>query len=1133
MIFRKITIILSLVLLVGCSTKKNTWLSRNYHNLTAYYNVYYNGRESLKNGVKAIQDNCQNDYSDILPLFESSDADAISIATGDMDRAIEKGTKLIKKHSITAKPKKRSGSKNSRSAEFYNRKEYNDWVDNAYLMIGKAQLYKHEFLPAIRTFQYVAREFNNTPAQYEALIWLARTYTEYNDYIGALSALESYDLGGNAPEELYGEFMAVYANLLLKQEKYADAIPYIKNSLTTAKKHRRVRFNYILGQLYAANNQKSQATEAFAYVAKVSTDYEMTFNAKVNRASIIYEDANIEEVKKQLHKLRKDKKNKDYLDRIYWAFGQVFEGEGNTDEALHYYKKSVASSVDNENQKGISYREAGEIYYDRMDFPNAYFYYDSALTVIDQDYELYDQLEERHNGLSGLVDHILIVQREDSLQRLADMSEPVLLAYLDGIIETKEEEQRLAKEREEEDNFNDPFFYQNSGSNSAMNQSGGKWYFYNQASMGMGKMEFQKRWGKRKLEDNWRRSDKSKVQEEEDDFGDPSALPDLNSPEQDTKSADEPANKVDVPANNATAIPTRAQLLADIPQTEEQRVASDELTENSLMEMGLIFMDGLENYPKSIESFEDLLSRYPQAKSREQVLVALYNAYRLNNDTGGMTSARNRLEQEFPDSRFVASLNDPDFFNKMIEMKKQQELAYENTYENFLFGKYNEVINEANEIVLTDKENPLTDKYLLIRALSEGKTGNNEAFKADLETIVGRDENSEEAALASQLLKLLADGMQPVQGTTYSSVPSTSQKSLTKDDTSDESEGDISSEGFVYVENEAYDIVVLSIDKTNLNRAIYNVADYNFSRYLLHDFGISEKVLINGETAIVISGFKNKSEAMDYFYSLRERPEFFKFDFFKDNILAISTSNQNKFYLSGLIKEYTLFFATYYLAPVEKSELEKVSVKPEETQKPDEVFAEPTKEQATSTAELEQSEAVPETIEPVANVPDPVEAEVIEETRPEKAEVDQNVQENSVQREEAIEPVVEKVEEAPLYTYNAEQAHHALIVVKKTRMDYKRFQTIFTNFTRNDYGDKLSVTMVDIGEDYRAIQVDGFKNANEATAYISDVKNNSFLTRDIIRKEHYLWPVSSDNLQNLMTKSLVKEYDNFYKSNYK
>ncbi len=1139
MIFRKIGFLLFLLVIFGCSTKKNTWLSRNYHNLTAYYNVYYNGRDALDNGVKSIQKSYENDYSNILPLFESSDPNAIGVAMGDMDRAIEKGTKLIKKHSMTAKPKKRSGSKNSRSADFYSKKEYNLWVDNAYMLIGKAQFYKHEFLPAIRTFQYVIREFNNTPAQYEGLIWLARAYTEYQDYIGALSALESYDLGGNAPVELYGEFMAVYANLLLKQGKNVDAIPYLANSINSAKKrHRRIRFSYIIGQLYVDSNQKEKAIEAFAYVAKASPDYEMTFNAKVNRASIIYADADIEEVKKQLNKLRKDKKNKDFLDRIYWAFGQVAEQEGKDDEALSYYKKSVASSVSNDDQKGLSYRDAGEIYYDRFDYPNAFFHYDSALTVITDEYEKYDELVERHSGLSGLVENMLIVEREDSLQRLADMSEPVLLAYLDGIIELKKEEQRLAQERAEEDNFNDPFFYQNSSSSTMGQQAGGKWYFYNPGSMSMGKMEFEKRWGRRKLEDNWRRSDKSKNFDEDPDSDDPFGMPDDPFA---TDGAGEGGSNEDKQAKDESSstiapgeIPTREQLLADIPQTEEQRQASNERTEASLMEMGLLFMDRLANYPKSIESLEDLLSRYPEGEMRDQALVALYNAYRLYGNQAGMDSARRRLEAEFPDSRFVAYLNDPEFFDKLDQVRKDREAEYQLTYENFLFGRFGQVVNESTKAITIDEDNPLIPKYYLLRALSEGKQGNVELFRSDLDTLIAQMPSSEEAAMAKALLQHLEDGKTPVQGTLFSASPSLPGQSISRDPQDEDGESPDDVLDFVYVEKEPYELVVIGIEQSHMNRAIYNVADYNFSRYLLHDFEIKEQKLITGEPSIVVSGFKNKGEVMDYFYSLRERPEFFNFDFFKDNIVVISESNKNKFYLSGLVSEYKTFFNTYYLSAVDKAELEKVKKKVEE---PLEEVTEDTTVVAGTQVPLE-TVVIPETIqqeEVVAPEATETKAEIVEqkeiEAEPETPEEIKPEQTEEV----AVAPVEEApVEEAPkpLYNYEASAPHSALIVVVKTRMDYNRLLTVYTNYTRNGYGSDLKVKLEDIGEEYRAIQVDGFKNADEAKAYIEKVRTTQFLTRDIIRKKHFIWVISEENLNVLTKDGKFIEYDTFFKSNY-
>ncbi len=1106
MIFRKTGFILITLLFLGCSTKKNTWVSRNYHNMTAYYNVYYNGREALENGIDAIRENYRNDYTKVLPMFESSAPDAVGVASGDMDRTIEKGTKLIRKHSITKRPKRKKNS--NHSDEFYSRNEYNEWVDNAYLLIGQAQYFKHEYLPAIRTLQYVAREFDETPAHYEALIWLARTNTEYNDFIGALSALESYDLGANAPEELYADYMAAYANLLLTQEKYTEAIPYLRNCITSCDdRHQKVRFSYILGQLYNLNAQDEEAIEAFTYVAKASRDYEMTFNAKVNKASMIYADADREEILKQLDKLRKDRKNKEYLDRIYWAYGQFYEKEDEMDEALQYYHKSVASSVDNNYQKGKSYISAADIYYDRFDYPDAYYYYDSALVVINEDYEGYRDLVERHDGLSGLVENILIVEREDSLQHLADMDETALLAYLDNMIATKEEEIRLAKEREEEMN-DDDFFFDSTSSSTTTESTGGKWYFYNPTSIGMGKREFEQKWGQRDLEDNWRRSDKSKIME---DVVSPVDLPENPFAENIDSTQMVPDGSEDKMMQQLEAeVPTREQLMADIPLQPEAREASDKKVQNSLMEMGLAFTDYLQNYPKAIESFEELLTRYPNASNRQEALVALYNVYRLNGDEGGMASTRQRLESEFPDSRFVAYLNDPEFFEKLDQVSLAREIAYEQTYSNFLFGQYNDVISASDSIINSNENNPLIPKYYLLRGLSLGKTGNVEGFKMDLDTLVAHNPSSDEAALAKELLKHLEEGKKPVQGTLYASTLN-DNKTRTQQPEGEESEP----KGFVFVENEPYEVIVLGVEADNINRAIYNVADYNFTRYLVNDFDLKHQKLINGVNAIIVSGFNNKGEAMDYFYSLRERPEFFKFNYFKDNILVLSKSNQNMFYLSGLISEYLQFFDKYYLTPVEKAELDKV-------RKAEEPI---TEESQTDSTQVKPA-IVPVNTPTVSDTSIVTTGAVSDSTNIPQAEqvavAEQNIEPEAEPEQEILVP----------YELNKDEKHDVVVIIKKVRIDFERMEKIFTNYTKNNHGDKLKVSLVDDIEGYRTIKVEGFDNAQEAKSYAEEVESNPILKRDIVNREYYIWEISESNYDRLIENQELNSYLEFYDANY-
>lgn len=1123
MILRKISTLFILVMFWGCSTKKNTWVSRNYHNLTAYYNVYFNGRESFRIGDKAIVESYANDYTNILPLFESSDPDAVGVAVGDMDRAIEKGKKLIKKHSITAKPKKRS-RKNAYAAEFYSKKEFNAWVDDAYVLIGKAQVYKHEQSLAVRTLQHVVRDFPNTESMYEALIWQARAYTDKGDYTAALAALERYDLGGDAPVDFYADYMAVYANLLLTQEKYIEAIPFLKNALTDEKeKRKRLRYAYVLGQLYMLNNQGQEAAEAFGWVAKASTDYEMTFNAKVNQASIVYENANVAEVKKQLHKLRRDKKNKDYLDRIYYAFGKVALQEDDEQEALLNFQKSINASVNNENQKGLSYRESGQIYYSRMDFVDAYFYYDSALTVIGEDYEKIDELKERHYGLSGLVDHLLTVEREDSLQHLADMSEPLLYAYLDGIIAKKEEEQKRLEKLKEEDSLSDAFFYQNSGVNNNFGQTG-KWYFYNQASKGMGELEFEKRWGRRKLEDNWRRKDKSKVGNADKDASsdDPFNLPDDSFGSGETTAPKEITNKDDQLAHKSVNVPTRKELLADIPLTPNQRQVSDKKIETALFELGLVFMDRLENYTKSIEALESLLARYPQAESKDEALMALYNAYRLKGDSAGMLVTKNRMEYEFPDHQFVAFLNDPDFIQKAQDRKTEEARIYETTYEAFLFGRFAEVITNADNAIVEDG-NLLKSKYLLLRGLSYGKQGQIEPFKADLNTIISTDKDSEEAILAEALLKHIKDGKLPVQGTLFSSSPGVSV-----DINQEEIVGMTPEAGFVYVENEPYELIIMDIEDKDLNRSVYNVADYNFSRYLLHDFEIQEKRLLNGSPIMVVTGFSSRVEVMDYFYGLRENPGFFGFDRFTGNIIVLSKSNESKFYLSGLVNEYKLFFEKYYLRHKGKAELEKVAM---ETP-----VAKGEKVAESGTTDLVENIGGEATVPVLENI---VDDETIANAE-QQGRVSNEVEAGKADPETIVVPAVtevdgvqERASSLSIYSPTDDEPHYILIIVKKTRLDFNRLKKNFVTHTRNSLGTEFDVQLQEFGTAYRMIKVDGFKNARAAMAYIESVEKRPYLLRDVARKEHYVWAVSQSNMLKLeKTNEDMQSYNKFFRENY-
>jgi len=746
-------------------------MSRHYHDLTAHYNVFYNGNESYKAGIKAIQESYKDNYTKVLPMFEESDEEAVNTASSNMDRAIEKGTKLIVRHSITARPKKRYGS--SSKKDFYNKKEYNKWVDDALLLIGKAQVVKHEFRQAIRTFNLLINDFPNDKNKYNALIWKARAYTELEDFNNARIALESYDLDGKAPESLYGKYMEVYANLLLRQKKYRETQAALRNAIEGSKKRiDKARYSFILAQIEELTGDEDAAAKAYAQALKYRPNYEMAFNAKLRKAAIVYRDASLDEILKQIRKMLRDKKNEEFQDQIYYALGKVYMNFDNEQEALNSFVYSAEVSVSNDYQKALSFLAIADIYFKHEEYKPAYQYYDSTLTVMAEDYKSYDEITERHNTLQLLVEQLDVINREDSLLAIADMNEADRDKFIEEIIANAKLKAEI--ERKEQRKQGNDMFYGGGGSYQDISSpggggGGGGWYFYNVTAKEMGKQEFARRWGNRKLEDNWRRSKKGMVamnSEVPSEPGEPGEPEDPGMPPGDT-SSQQPKENDQAGKSHTQAqgkIPTKQELLSDIPLTDEAYSNAMFTRDISLYEAGMIFLDNLKNYPKAIEMFEACIdSKVIPAEEKEKVYIALYRAYDAQGDRINRLRTLAQLKELFPESKFVQYLEDPDYLQKIQAAEKKVDDEYTVTYAAYLNGDYDNVIAKADMIELKDSANIYLPKYRLIKALSFARKGDADMFRQGLETITSKNQGTEEAELASSFLAQMDEGRTPVK----------------------------------------------------------------------------------------------------------------------------------------------------------------------------------------------------------------------------------------------------------------------------------------------------------------------------------------------------------------------------------
>ena len=338
----------------GCSTEKNTWSTRTFHNINSKYNVYFNANESVKKGVLSIEDRIEDDFTRLLPIYKSSVPSAGELVQSDMDNAIIKCSKLIEIHSITKKPK-RQKKRTRKYQEFASQEEFNKWIDDSYLLMGKAYFYQHNFVGAIDNFGYVVRKYPDEETKDEAQIWLIRSYSELERFAEASEVIQAIQNDEEFPKSLEKDLAVATADYYMKQQDYNEAIKFLDIAINkTFFKRDKARLKYIEAQLYQELGMADQASKAYLAVTKMNPDYKMAFNAKINSAGVFSGTGDTEKLKKELNKMLRDNKNFDFRDQIYYALGNLYFKEGNRNVAIENYAQSVSTSFNNQFQRALS-----------------------------------------------------------------------------------------------------------------------------------------------------------------------------------------------------------------------------------------------------------------------------------------------------------------------------------------------------------------------------------------------------------------------------------------------------------------------------------------------------------------------------------------------------------------------------------------------------------------------------------------------------------------------------------------------------------------------------------------------------------------------------------------------------------
>lgn len=865
-IMRKSYIYLLLVLLgtlASCSTQKNTWASRTFHQTQTKYNIYYNGAISFREGQEAIDEANQDDFAGILPLYPVSNHEAAKAATSQMDRTIEKCRKCIKLHSIKARPKVNYDKKrtNAKYAAWLEQEEFNNQMGNAWMLLAQAEFHKGDFLGSVSTFNYISRHYAyDADMVAQCQLWIARAYAEMDWLYEAEDMLQKVQVD-NLSRKHAPLYAAVSADVMMKLKRYQEAIPFVKIALPNEeRKGYRPRFQFVLGQLYQMQGNAAEAKNAYTKVLKLQPSNEMDFNARLRIAQL---SASTKEAVKLLQKMARLDKNKDLLDQIYGAVGDVYLAQKDTATALEYYEKAIAESTQNGLAKANVLVTAGDIYYIQRDYVKASPCYKEATQIMSAESDEYERVQHRSECLDALVVEHTMVLLQDSLQRLATLTEAEQRVVVDSIIARliraeEAEAEKAAQAAREAENNGGP---RSVNTSNMLGGGGGSrdWYFYNPSLMRSGQQTFRTQWGNRTLEDNWRRLSKATSGSLFDDETEDEWAADSTSMDSTAMGQTQPME---------TDIHKPEYYLQQIPKTQADIDQSNELLARALYNMVYIYRDDVEDQALSDETFREFCKRFP----KHELLVDLYYMQYLTalkmGDQAAAELYRKQIIDTFPDSNEAYIVSQPDYFNRLKRMAQEQDSLYETTYEaygrnDFAVVKTNKQYAETNYPL-----SPLMPRFLFLNAIAVAKTDGQTAFVGELQDMVTRYPDSELAAMGKDMLALMGQGAESQKGD-MSALQARRKEEVT-----------MAAEDTLHVQfskERATASVVLLIGKADeqvMNQLLYEVALFNFSQFMIKDFDLKHLPTFGeDQMALQVAGFDKLDEAEWYMNMLGKNAE--------------------------------------------------------------------------------------------------------------------------------------------------------------------------------------------------------------------------------------------------------------------
>lgn len=880
-----VVFVVALASLASCTTERDGRAYRVFHNTTARYNGYFYANEALKEADVKLEEMHSERWDETLPLFLESNEETAQQIFPLMERAIEKCTRVVDRHTMAP---------SSRNRKSFKRPVLNKWIDDNYRVIGQSYYMKGDYPKAEEIFTYLSRTVASPDAEAWAFSWLGRTHMRTGNEIKAKNALGKAQGLRESSDEAMIHTQMVLAQFSLLDDRYDAAIEHLEKALSLMRKRdpRRARTTFVLAQCLRSGGEIERAIEQFQAVADMRwEDYEWVFQGNIQQA-MTYErrNGNSEAIVELLEEMLDNKKNDEFQDQIYYALGEVALEDRRRDESFGLFEQSVAAHVDNDRQLGKGYLKLADLYMEDLEYPTAQAYYDSALVYMDEDNERKEEVSSLASDLTSLVDNLNVIAEVDSMLNICDMDEDMRLRVVDRIL--REMELDLERQREEREAAR-----QAAEAAAAADMSGdGMFWPYNGRLRASGLQTFLDVWGDRVLEDDWRRSNKLGNLFSED--GEEGA--------EGEDSAEEALDPLD-PAN----LPSFDELLASLPCEEEARLVEEGRMAEAYYNAGLDYREKLNDNKKAIETWAELIEVLDSSDFHPTAHYQLFRTYLEREieenyqnpfcDDCNSEYWASEILRLYPGSEWARLIEDPEFQDEAEIIREAQREEYEAFLNRYYLKDYQQVLLDIDEVLARDSANAFECKHRLLRTQCVGGltsySGERTPYFEALASVVSDCPDTEEAAFAQDLMRKL--------GVSLGDDPTPKEVEETEEQ----------SEFAIQPDNEHYLAIFIPVGRGNGDQVKAKVADFNNSFFGSKRLKVTSNLLDRSTQVVLVKSFPNMREGMDYYTVFTgNREGLIEVNSSGYEMVLISNENYVSLFKNKNVIGYAQFFAQQYLS---------------------------------------------------------------------------------------------------------------------------------------------------------------------------------------------------------------------------